>query len=307
MKEIESPSRLAAAVGISAVVTAGFGWTEVLAGWCAALILTWLLGPVEIPEGDRGWQQIGLAMGGILLATAAVTTAEAAFPQDGTFPVVSLGALLLFYRALVGTEWGNEGAANVMGMLVLVMILGIEAAGLGNVRWSNLRPIGFCWENAIVTAGIACLLLGTGRAGQSPCWGIGAGGLCVGMSLITRGILGPYLTESLKIPMYRAMENIRVFGVTQRMEALLSAAILMGSFAAMIYGGKIIRKSGVIPFCGKGKAWGSGAAAVGIFLLEWCYRSAEAWVQTWMKAVFWGIMVITALGIVISVKNAKKG
>lgn len=306
MGKMVSPGRLAAAVGISAAVTAGFGWPEVLLGWCLGLILAWMLGPMKARAPRSLLGRLLLLLGGVILAAAAATAAEQAFPQDGTFPMVSLGVMLLLYRALLGTERGNRGAANVMGMLVLVMIAAAEAAGIGNIRWRNLRPVGSRVEQVLITAAVGCVFLGTGWEKQSLGWQLGAAALCTGMSLVTRGILGPYLTESLELPMYRAMENIRVFGMTQRMEAFLSAAIVMGAFGLMLLAGGWIRRSGVIPKAGKGRIWGNAAAVIGIYLIEWWYRGAQTECRGWMKAVFWGILAITALGIVICEKNEKR-
>ena len=68
---------LAAAVGISAVLTAGYSWLEVLLGWCVGAILCW---GREIPSKCRRdrmpWIQPFI---GTLLVAGAAQAAEQAF------------------------------------------------------------------------------------------------------------------------------------------------------------------------------------------------------------------------------------
>ena len=119
---------LAAAVGISAVLTAGYSWLEVLLGWCVGAILCW---GREIPwkwRRDRmPWIQPFI---GTLLVAGAAQAAEQAFPEDSTFPFISLCMALLLWYGITGEDAGRS-AANVMGLLVLPLPRACPTSGSG--------------------------------------------------------------------------------------------------------------------------------------------------------------------------------
>lgn len=298
MKLGRNAGNLAAALGVSAVLTAGYSWLEVLLGWSIGAVLCWCAG-MQWKWRRRNaarWIQILI---GILLIAGAAQVAEQAFPEDRTFPFVSLCMLLLLWYGISGTDAGRA-ASNAMGMLVLPLMALIVIFGGVSAQWTELAPKEF----SIAHVGIAVLvslLMTKGRGGRLWGWFIGTGILAVGLSVVTQGALGQALVQTEKAPLFRAVQTIRIFGKVQRIEAILAAGTLIGTFSAMLIGGEYL-KTGM----GKNrKRWTyllPIAAALG---LESAYRSAGERAQSVMAAVFWGILAVYALGIVILEKNEK--
>lgn len=298
MKLGRNAGNLAAALGVSAVLTAGYSWLEVLLGWSIGAVLCWCAG-MQWKWRRRNvarWIQILI---GILLIAGAAQAAEQAFPEDSTFPFVSLCMLLLLWYGISGTDAGRA-ASNAIGMLVLPLMALIVIFGGVSAQWTELAPKEF----SIAHVGIAVLvslLMTKGRGGRLWGWFIGTGILAVGLSVVTQGALGQALVQTEKAPLFRAVQTIRIFGKVQRIEAILAAGTLIGTFSAMLIGGEYL-KTGM----GKNrKRWTyllPIAAALG---LESAYRRAGERAQSVMAAVFWGILAVYALGIVILEKNEK--
>ena len=298
MKLGRNAGNLAAALGVSAVLTAGYSWLEVLLGWSIGAVLCWC---AKMPwkwrrRNTSRWIQILI---GILLIAGAAQAAEQAFPKDSTFPFVSLCMLLLLWYGISGTDTGRA-ASNAMGMLVLPLMALIVIFGGVSAQWTELMPRKFCVAHVGI-ASLVSLLMTRGRGGRTWGWFIGTGLLAVGLSVITQGALGQTLVQTEKAPLFRAVQTIRIFGKVQRIEAVLAAGTLIGTFSAMLIGGECL-KTGV----GKNrKKWTfllPIAAALG---LESVYRSVGERAQSVMTAVFWGILAVYALGIVILEKNEK--
>ncbi len=298
MKLDRNAGNLAAALGVSAVLTAGYSWLEVLLGWSIGAVLCWCAG-MQWKWRRRNaarWLQILI---GILLIAGAAQAAEQAFPEDSTFPFVSLCMLLLLWYGISGTD-AARAASNAMGMLVLLLMALIVIFGGVSAQWTELAPKEF----SVAHVGIAVLvslLMTKGRGGRPWSWFIGTGILAVGLSVVTQGALGQALVQTEKAPLFRAVQTIRIFGKVQRIEAILAAGTLIGTFSAMLIGGEYL-KTGM----GKNrKRWTyllPIAAALG---LESAYRSVGERAQSVMTAVFWGILALYALGIVILEKNEK--
>lgn len=298
MKFNRNAGNLAAALGVSAVLTAEYSWLEVLLGWSIGAVLCWCAG---VPwkwrrHNTARWIQI---LVGILLIAGAAQAAEQAFPEDSTFPFVSLCMLLLLWYGISGADTGRA-ASNAMGVLVLPLMTLIVIFGGVSAQWTELMPTKLCIAH-VGAASLVSLLMTRGRGGRTWGWFIGTGLLAVGLSVITQGALGQALVQTEKAPLFRAVQTIRIFGKVQRTEAVLAAGTLIGTFSAMLIGGECL-KTGM----GKGRKKGTLllpiAAALG---LESVYRSVGERARSVMAAIFWGILAVYALGIVILEKNEK--
>lgn len=287
----------AAVAGISAVVIAGFGWLEVLLGWCVCGLLRLTLRKSRREPGKAA--AVFLLLGGVLVASMAVFAAEEAFPEDSTFPFVSLGVMALLFRALIGGKNAGKNVGNVLGLILLPLLGAVVLFGLSDVRWSENIPVGMVWEQVWITVAVTSpWWVFTGEE-KSWSWFVLCGAISVGMCLMTRGILGAALTEQSTQPLYRAVQTIHIFGVLQRFEALLAAAVLLGAFGMMLFAGKLMRDGMELLTEGRWKRWHFGVAVVAAFCMEIVFRY---WLGPWKDmviATFWGIVPVFALWVVL--------
>lgn len=299
MKLGRNAGNLAAAVGVSAVLTAGYSWLEVLLGWGIGALLCWCAGmPWRWRRRTKArWLQL---VTGILLVAGAAQTAEQAFPEDSTFPFISLCMALLLWYGMAGEDMGRA-AANVMGLLVLPLMAAIVLFGGISAQWNALMPPSFSIRHVGTTA-LVSLLMTRGPGRKQWNWFAGAAVLAVGLSIVTQGALGQALVQTEKAPLFRAVQTIRIFGKVQRIEAVLAAGTLIGAFSAMLMGGELIKEG----IGAERKKWGSVIPIVIALGLECVYRCTKSDVQLTMETVFWGILAVYALWIVILEKNAKR-
>lgn len=234
---------LSAAVGACAC---GFGWQWVLLGGLAAALYHIYL--------DRRLRPCGLAsvlsasfggLGKILAALTLLWTvlamawtanlADAAFPMTDGFPV--LGWTLLAAAAW-GSWKGPAACARCAGVLFLFLagLYGLlEAFSLPDVEPGNLLPSGG-WEQSLWTFGLFLLPAGVWygpcRRAEKPSWALYLlpPVLAALLAAVTAGVLSPALAGSLAAPLYTVAQSVSLFGVMERVEPLLSAAMTMGVF-----------------------------------------------------------------------------
>ena len=297
----------AAAVGISAMVTAGFGWLPVLIGWCIGAVILLLL--PECREGNMGRISAAvILLGGILVLAVAALGAEDAFPEDTTFPFVSVSMLALTWRSLCGDKDTGSRVANLLGLVLLPMVGAVLLFGLKDVRWGENLPAVRSWWQIPVTVAVTtpwwCLRSGEMEK-KSWFWYTAAGAFGVGMSLLTQGILGSGLVAAEEFTLYRAVQTIRILGVLQRMEALLAAAILMGAFCVMVLVGRQMGEALDVLLPEIKRPWKVVWTLVAAFAVECSLRMTKFGEEGVLETVFWGIILLLALWIVFSRKIEK--
>ncbi len=297
----------AAVVGISAMVTAGFGWLPVLIGWCIGTVIMLLL-PEDRGDGMGKLTALLVLAGGTLILAAGALGAEDAFPEDTTFPFISAAMLLLIWRSLCGETDTGSGVANLLGLVLLPLVGVVLLFGMKDVRWSENLPMGEHWWQIPVTVAAAspwwCFRRGAMEK-KSWFWYAMAGAFGVGMSLLTHGILGRGLAEAEAFPLYRAVQTIRILGVLQRMEALLAAAVLMGAFCVMVLVSGRMRTALDVLLPNTKRRWKTGGALLAAFAVEVCIRMTEIGENKVLEAVFWGVIPLLALWIVLLGKKEK--
>ena len=303
MKGQRDAGLFAAVAGISAVVTAGFHWTEALLGWCLCAILRLIL-PAR--EGERGkLASVFLILGGVILAAAVAFAAEEAFPEESTFPFVSLGVMALLWRALIGERETGKRVGSVLGLILLPLLAAVILFGLSDIRWSENLPAALNWKHVWITVAVTSPWWCFGEEHRGWGWFGICAGTCVGMSLLTRGILGSALTEQVGQPLYRAVQTIHVLGVLQRFEALLAAAVLLGSFGMLLLAGELMARGLSVLVPEGRKSWRLGVLTAASFALElalrYCFGPGDSAIMT----VFWGLIPIYALWVVFSKKREK--
>lgn len=293
----KGPGIFASVVGVSAVVSAGFGWPEVLAGWGVCALLR-LIKRDEVETKYHGLDAIFMMMTGVLLVGIIVQGAEKAFPGDETFPFVSAGLLILLYKILSGESETTAIVTNVLGLALLGLLGSLTVFGLENVSWKETVPDTFQWDKMLISFVIFSLWWTEKGKGDGK-WFLASGVLGVGMSLVTTGILGSDLTKSSALPLYKAVQTIHVLGTLQRLEAILAAAVLLGVFSAMGIIGTYIVKAGKVLFPEKRKEMWLIPLLSASFLLEYGIMHVGKTIKEPLTTIFWGVMPVFALWIVI--------
>lgn len=299
-------SCFAAAAGVSAVLTAGFCWQETALGWEIGAILRILLGGRLDRCRKFRWPQIVIGAG---IAAAGAQVAEQAFPQDSTFPFVSLCLMILLWRAMCSENAGLE-ACNAAALLILPLLGCIIGLGTNGIQWKEVVPATIVWRRAATTAGVSLIWVKTPTEKQRWGWYILCVAVCTGMSLVTAGNLGQALAQSTEHPMFLTVQTIEAFGKLQRLEALAAAASLIGAFALMRIGGEMI-KNGWQVTRGKRKhsfkkTHAYGASATLAIMMETGYRMASDSTALYLRYTFWGAIVIYILWVGIFEKNEKR-
>ncbi len=299
-------ARFGASVTLAAMVTAGFPWTSVLAGWSISAILA-LIAPVGTGRIGR----VPAALAGIMAlpVTAAVLLgADRAFPEETTFPFVSLALLAVLFRAMLGRREGLERVSVLLGIFLLGILGTVTVWGLMDVKWTeNLPELPAAWT-VLLSASAGIPWWGAGiRERKGGAWLGASAGISLGLSLLTRGVLGRALAAWEPAPLYRAVQTIRILGTLQRLEAFLAGAVLMGAMILLLWMGEMILSAGEI-FLGRPmKTPEKGGLLLAAFLLEWVARVLPPEILVPVETAFWGFLPAFALGVVELGKFEKRG
>ena len=295
------------AASVPAVLTcAGLGWGWVLLGCAIAAgyyVLTQELagGTVYLPEltvraFGKAAGRVVLAIGGVFTLLAAAQTARRAgiaFP-DGTVELA--GGVIVLLGTLAG-EKGAKQAAKVCGVLFLVLaglytIIILAAAKNVQLRW--MEPWGGARQTLEVVPPLlvlTCLRFLPGRKAAVKSGWLGLLAVCpAAFAALTAGCLSPRLTQQLTFPFYTVSQSLSVLGVMERLEPVVSAALLLGFFAleSLLLEAtreQIERAAPIIA----GKRWARVALGIVVFGLSFVTDGipAEAWALG--AAVCWGI------------------
>jgi hypothetical protein len=245
MKIPREPGIFAAVVGLSAVVTAGFSWLEVALGWAVCGLIRLILPEPGQRSARKGaaWAKVVF---GLLIGTAGMMVAQQAFPEKTAMPSILVGLSLLLWRSLIGEEDNGHIVGNVLGLVLSVLFGAILLFGLGDVHWEQVIPRTFAIKNTLLTILITSPWWCLRQDRESWGWFCGAGVLAIGMSLMTRGILGNELATKIQMPLYKTVQTIHVFGTSQRLEALAASGVLVGAFALLLLAGEMLREAKAI-------------------------------------------------------------
>lgn len=223
--KITSPLLFGTAMVLSLTVTAGFSWLAVGLGWCVG-------GLISLPAKRWGEHIRGiLAMPAALVTIiAGLLTAEAAFPGN-TFPVLSLGLVLLLY--IVWQYPGAGYAGSVAGKGILGLFALLLLCALPDIQWEIPRWNG--WQEVAITI----LITAPWWRRMDWKWYALSGGSATMASFLTWGILGSGAAVTSQ-PFFRMVETIHLQGILQRLEGFYSVAVLLGAFCLVYYGGKLL-------------------------------------------------------------------
>lgn len=297
-KEKRGLGLFAASAGIAAVVTAGYEPVEVLLGWCGAAILRVLFAKTGCKEqGKRG--AIITIVASIPIAAGLIWAAEQAFPQESTFPFVSLCVLMLLYRSMIGEKDNPRITENILGMGILPLVAVIGLFGVNDLDWTQMVPNKISGMQILIVACTAAPWWVVGKSDKEWGWFAVSGGTSLIMSMLTAGILGKGLRSHTGAPLYRAVQGIEIMGKLQRFEALLAAAILMGMCAFLMLIGEKLREATERICSDKStKGWYIGILVL-VFAIELVLRMEKT---SLLAEIYWGVVLLYGVWIAFSKK-----
>lgn len=263
---------LAAAVSAPmAICACGLNWLWVLIAGLAATGY-YIYMSRRLPAAGLG-AVLRLGTAGRLLAALTLiwTTAAMAWAAnlaDRAFPLVD-GDPVLGWTLLALAAWGSwKGSgtcarcSGVLCLFLLALYGVVVIFALPDVQVEQLRPQGN-WQDGVTTLGLfllpAAVWYAPGRREQgSVVWKLAllppvAGAL---LAAVTAGVLTPALAQSLTVPLYTLAQSVSLFGVVERIEPLLSAAMVMGVFSLLS-----VMACACRCLCGTGR-WGKWSGAV---------------------------------------------
>lgn len=239
--------------GLSAAVAAcacGLGWIWVLAGGLPVAAY-YIYMDRKLPSVglaallSKRFGVIGRALAVLTLIWTVLAMGWAANLADGAFPMVN-GFPVLGWTVLALAAWGSwkgsAACARCAGVLCLFLVFlygMVTVFAAPDVQWENLRPVG-SWQGAVCTAGLFLLPASVWygpctRSRKRAAWEMGLLLPLVAAVLagVTAGVLTPVLAASLPSPLYTLAQSVSLFGVVERIEPLLSAAMVMGVFCLL--------------------------------------------------------------------------
>ena len=312
---------LAAMSAPTVLLLTGLGWTWVLLGSLGAVCLRAALSALDAgAEGtlaEKTLRAFGRPVGaGILLLSAlwltlvlARTAAQAntAYPDDhlGQLPAVVLLALAA-YCAWTGKQTA-QNCAGVLALLLAALYALLLIAAAGTVEWAWCAPWGEPEDTAEALAvGLipAAALYLPQKRGQSPA-GLTVAALApAALALVTAGTLSPALAAREPIPFYTVAKSLHLFSVMERVEPILSGAMLLGMFclAALFVraAAELLRRA-----CGLEEKWGS--LAVCALALPTSIYTGRIPERVWVCAagIFWGLLPVLTLWVASGKKTEK--
>ena len=240
---------VAGASAVAATVLCGLNWLWVLVGGAAASLYYYYIdrrlgtdGLAERLSGVFGFTGKVLCVFFLFWVVFAMgwcaALTDSAFPMVDGFP--GLGWVLL---AL--TAWGCRkgpracaGCSGILCLLLLVLYGMIAIFAMPDVKKEYLMPTSD-WEQALIALGLLLLPAGVWcvpvREQKRTGWAVllflplGAAALAAAAA----GVLSPELAAERMVPVYDLAQSVSVFGVVERIEPLVSAAMTMGIFCLL--------------------------------------------------------------------------
>lgn len=305
------------ALSVSAVMLlAGLSWVWVLAGCGAAALIRLLLLRLggtdlakKIPEAFG--RPVGICV--LLLSAAWMTlvlakaaqAAGKAYPEDG---VETLSTVVLLALAALAYGKGSQTgmrAACVLSLFLAVLYSILLLAALGDVEWRWCLPWGAPAQAAVaLSVGLlpAAALWLPGEEKVSP------GGLAIqtaapaALALVTTGMLSAAVCRQEVHPFYTMTKSLSLFSVMERVEPLLSGALLMGFFcaASLLLGSAVQAVHTAVPDADEKRTGLAVSAAA--FGLSWFVNRLPQGVWVVGSMLFWGVLPLVTLCVVVRKK-----
>ena len=169
-------------------------------------------------------------LGGSLLLGGAARALCAIYPESRGGP---LTGLLLLLAAAYAAERGEETVLR-SGAILFFFLTAVEAVILGfsavQVRAAWLAPQTGRVPFAAMTAALSpmAVLYVRGGARRRGGWRAAGSGLCAAAALCAAGTLSPRVAGEEAFAVYTMAKSVSVFGVMERLEPVVSAALTAG-------------------------------------------------------------------------------
>ena len=234
---------------VAAAVLSGLEWVWVLAAGLGICFYYYYIEKRLQTDGVAGRLSESFGFVGKVLAVLGLfwcvlvmgwcaLLADAAFPLVDGFP--GLGWVLLALTAW-GSRRGPRACAGCAGILFL-FLLGLYGAiavfSVPDVEWRYLVPTPD-WRQGLLAAGMFLLPSGVWyvpvreRKGKRQPMIFLLPLFAAALSAVTAGVLSPEVAKDTAVPVYELARSVSVLGVVERIEPLLSAAIIMGLFCLL--------------------------------------------------------------------------
>ena len=280
------------------------GWVWATAAAAISALLLGLCGRRCAPGGlteviPAAFGRVGRAvhalvlLGGALLLGGAARALCAIYPESRGGP---LTGLLLLLAAAYAAERGEETVLR-SGAILFFFLTAVEAVILGfsavQVRAAWIAPQTGRVPFAAMTAALSpmAVLYVRGGARRTGGWLAAGIGLCAAAALCAAGTLSPRVAGEEAFAVYTMAKSVSVFGVMERLEPLVSAALLMGFFAleSLLFASARAQLERVVPEIFR-TPWGSWALGALTFGLHFVTGSIGENVWALGAAVCWGIL-----------------
>lgn len=264
------------AMSVPAVLTcAGLGWGWVLLGCAAVACYFYVSGTLTNGAVDLlalTQEAFGKTFGGALLA---------------------LGGAFCLLAAAQTADRASMAFPDQTQALAAPAVIVLASLKNAEVRW--MAPWGGARQTVRVIPAmlsLASLRYLPDRQGRTKGSWLGALTLLPAvLAAVTAGCLSPRLTQQLELPFYTVSQSLSVLDVMERLEPLVSAALLMGFFAleSLLFASARAQLERVVPEIFR-TPWGSWALGALTFGLHFVTGSIgeNAWALG--AAVCWGIL-----------------
>lgn len=282
--EKQSSAWLAAALAAPLVQTAsGCSWPAALAVGSVCLLTCWALGKyIALP--DR-WILILQCLWACIIMSELLHWSTYCWPTHKSEWAVPLTLLLLAAWAVNG---GRGRAARVGCVLLwpLALLLGaVLLSGIPDVKSQNLKPT---WQMPDAHLIMVMLLPALCRPGERKRNGWLLTKLmlfALVTSIVTAGVLSPAVSSNITAPVYELSRSLSLFGIAERFESLIAAAMTLGYFSVLTYLLSIAESA----WKGKKGLWGS---VVVIGLLFLCNLRADSRILAIGSILIWLVLPV---------------
>lgn len=259
----------------------GMNWLWVLLSAVMGCAMLFWMQKIMPPVGAAAqiklrWSKAGKIINSFAYLWLVVMMSWTAGLSDHAFPV-ALGFPELGWVLLCLTAWGihkgAEACARCCGVLCLLLI-GLYSlvllSAISDIQWEFMLPKGtpkqIVWCLGLSLLPAAVWFLPKGKKEERVPWAMlvlfpASAGVC---AAVTAGVLSQELAAEEMVPFYNLVQSVSVLGVVERMESLLSAAMIMGVFSllSMLASACQVIADQVFPW-----KWSGAAACVLAFMI----------------------------------------